>query len=67
MSLHDYRQAHDIGRNPDNTFASMIMAAAIKADKRNSDVLKEAFPAIWNETEKRFSAPGGRLPGEEAR
>ncbi|MBN1422404.1 MAG: hypothetical protein JXP34_26750 [Planctomycetes bacterium] len=64
MSLYDYRISREISKH-DPPFAALIMAAMRKADSRNVELLRAAWPAIWQELYERYHAPGGLLPGEE--
>jgi hypothetical protein len=59
MSLYDYEQAQGLRGE---SFATLIMAAALCADSINLVYLRNAFPRLVNEAEARFNAPGGRLP-----
>ena len=51
MSLYDYQKSKEIATE-DQTFTSLIMAAAWKADTENYGKLKAAFPEIIEELEK---------------
>lgn len=61
MSLHEYQisQLIDIQDRP---FYALIMAAMRQADTLNLEKLQRAFPLTWAEFERRYHAPGGRLP-----
>lgn len=64
MSLYDYKKSQEILlTNP--SFASLIMATAKKARIYNFGKLKELFPRITGEYEKRKHAPGGFLDGDK--
>ena len=63
MSYHDYRLSQGIAA-ADPSFDSLIMAAYRKADTRNAEKLKAAFPEIVQELQARYDAPGGYI-GEE--
>ena len=63
MSYFDYRVCLDVTAR-DYPFYSLIMAAMMRADTRNIELLKQAFPATWAELDARYHAPGGRLDGE---
>lgn len=43
---------------------ALIMAAMRRADSFNARILQAAFPELWAETQARYDAPGGRLPGD---
>lgn len=60
MSLHDYRVSQRLATD-DYSFAALIMAAMRRADSGNAQVLKRAFPEIWDELVSRYLAPGGVL------
>jgi hypothetical protein len=51
MSLYDYQKSKEIAAE-EPSFASLIMAAAWKADTLNYGKLKAAFPEIIEELEK---------------
>ena len=63
MSLIDYNQSQKIGAQG-FYFYALIMAAMRKADTENLWKLQEAWPAIWDELQARYNAPGGLLDGE---
>ena len=65
MSLYDYNDCLGINRD-DPPFYALIMAAMLRADTGNADRLKAAFPETWAELDRRYNAPGGRLPEDEA-
>lgn len=61
MSLYDYqhsRQLYAAG----HSFYSLVMAAMRQADAANLDLLRAAFPAVWDELQQRYQVPGGVLP-----
>lgn len=60
MSLYDYRESSELSKN-DPGFYSLIMAAMRKADSRNIELLKSAWPETWQELYARYHAPGGLL------
>ncbi len=51
MSLYDYQKSKEISAE-EPSFASLIMAAAWKADTLNFGKLRAAFPEIIEELEK---------------
>lgn len=65
MSLYDYNAALGIKRT-DPPFYALIMAAMLRADTKNTALLKAAFPDTWDELDQRYHAPGGRLPEDGA-
>ena len=64
MSLYDYRMSQDIAKQG-YPFYALIMAAMRQGDNENVEKLKDAWPLLWDEMFKRYSAPGGLLVGEE--
>ena len=60
MSLFDYRKAVDLYYK-DTPFYSLIMAAMLKADDKNTALLKGAWPEVWGELDARYNARGGIL------
>jgi len=60
MSLFDFRKAVELKRK-DVPFYALIMAAMMRADHINSHLLKSAWPEVWEETSRRYNAPGGIL------
>lgn len=65
MSLYDYRQSISIS-SQDHPFYAIIMTAMRQADDDNVEILREAFPEVWDELNERYNAPGG-LIGEEVK
>ena len=63
MSYYDYFESQKISAK-DPPFASLIMSAIRKADSKNTIILENAFPKIFNELKIRYWAPGGLLPDE---
>lgn len=64
MSLYDYEQSKYIEKMQ-FPFYAIVMAAMRQADSDNLDRLKEAFPHVWKELQRRYNAPGGELPEDE--
>lgn len=64
MSYHEYMVSREIERR-DFPFYSLIMAAMRKADDKNIEKLKYAWPDVWTELFQRYHAPGGFLEGEK--
>jgi hypothetical protein len=64
MSLYDYLVSVKISAQ-DQPFYALIMAAMRQADDRNVELLKAAFPAVWDELRRRYRAGGGILPEDE--
>lgn len=65
MSYEDYKIGQRIGATYDSdNFYGVIQGAMRLADSDNIQKLKAAFPAQWEEVNKRYHAPGGKLPDE---
>ncbi len=65
MSLFDWNKASRWFKD-DEPFNALIMGAALRADSTNLERLRMVFPEIIEETERRYNAPGGELPGDRA-
>lgn len=63
VSLYDYRISRELAES-EPPFAALIMAALRKADSYNAYALRSAFPAICEELQARYDAPGGVLPSD---
>ena len=63
LSLHEYKTALRLHRD-DTPFYALIMAATMGADSLNLERLRSAFPGHVEETQRRWQAAGGILPGE---
>ncbi len=63
MTRIDYHIALEL-KNSDTPFYALIMAAMMRADSENIEILKAGWPAVWRETQARWKAPGGALTGE---
>ncbi|MBA7575938.1 hypothetical protein ES695_05905 [Candidatus Atribacteria bacterium 1244-E10-H5-B2] len=57
MSLYDYQKSKEIAAK-EPSFATLIMAAAWKADTLNFGRLRLAFPEIIKDLEKRYFRGG---------
>jgi hypothetical protein len=66
MSRIDYHLAVDL-KNADVPFYALVMAAMMRADSDNIEILKTGWPEVWREVQARWKAPGGALTGEVAR
>lgn len=53
VSLYDYRKALELSAD-DPPFASLIMAAMLKGDTNNVRLLREAWPDLWAELDRRY-------------
>ena len=60
MSAYDYNLSRQLVME-DPPFYAIIMAAMRKADSNNLEHLIRAFPAVWQELQARYAAPGGVL------
>ena len=63
MNRYDYLMSLEIAKK-DYPFYALIMAAMRQADSNNLDLLRAMWPAVWDQLEDRYNAPGGYLPGE---
>ncbi len=63
MSFHEYQESRQLER-ADVSFYGLIMAAMRRADTDNLQLLRGAFPKVWDELQARYHAPGGILQGE---
>jgi hypothetical protein len=63
MTRIDYQIAVEL-KNSDTPFYALIMAAMMRADSENIEILKAGWPEVWRETQARWNAPGGALTGE---
>jgi len=63
MSHQDYERSRELADT--ERFFSLIMAAMRRADSVNEMILRAAFPAVWQQLQERYNAPGGLLPGEK--
>lgn len=64
MSYHEYKCSQKLATK-DYPFYALIMTAMRQADSDNIELLKLAFPHVWEELTARYNAPGGLLDGEE--
>ena len=64
MSHYDYKISQQIAAQ-DYPFYALIMAAMRKADTRNIELLRVAFPDTYRELKFRYNSPNGFLPEEE--
>lgn len=63
MSLHEYQRGVELNR-ADEPFYALIQAAMRKADSWNLAKLRAEWPAVWDELQARYHAPGGALTEE---
>jgi hypothetical protein len=61
VSLHEWRVAQTVRRAP---FYALIMAALLNADSDNAERLRECWPVVCDEAQRRYDAPGGLFEGE---
>jgi len=64
MSLYDYQVSIELERQ-DVPFYGLIMAAMRHADTDNLNALRAFWPAVWDELQARYNAPGGALNDAE--
>lgn len=64
MSLYDYEVSKQIVAM-NVPFYGLIMAAMRQADTDNLNALRAFWPAVWDELQARFNAPGGALNDAE--
>lgn len=62
MSYYDYEISRKLAA--EWSFYGLLMAAMRAADSINAELLRGAFPKVWDELQDRYNAPGGRLTGE---
>jgi len=63
MSYFDYKVSQELAAK-DYPFYALIMTAMRQSDSNNTVLLKHAWPDIWDELDKRYHAPGGKLEGD---
>ncbi len=63
MSYHEYIKGREIEAES-YPFYALIQAAMRQGDTNNVELLKAAWPKIWDELSKRYNAPDGILEGE---
>ena len=63
MSYFDYSVARELVAK-DVPFDALIMAAMQRADTTNAAMLRGMYPAVWDEVQARYNAPGAMLPGD---
>ena len=64
MSLYDYEISKQL-EAMDVSFYGLIMAAMRRADTDNLNALRAFWPAVWDELQARYNAPGGALNDAE--
>lgn len=64
MSLYDYEVSKQLAAM-DVPFYGLIMAAMRRADTNNLNALRAFWPAVWDELQARYKAPGGALNDAE--
>lgn len=60
MSQFEYEAGRRLAE-ADEPFYGLIQAAMRRADSQNAELLRAAWPEVWNELQRRYDAPGGRL------
>jgi len=64
MSIYEYKESQQISQG-DPSFYALIMSAMRKADTKNNELLKRAWPELHAEMRARYNAPAGALSEEE--
>ena len=64
MAFYEYTVSGELQRR-DIPFYALIMAAMRRADSHNLELLKSMFPETWEELQRRYHSPGGRLEHEQ--
>lgn len=65
MSLHDYHLGMQLAaKHDDDDFYGIVQALMRLADTDNLNMLKQCWPQVWEELQKRYNAPDGRLPSD---
>lgn len=62
-TVHDYEYARRLVAQ-DPPFWALVIAAMRRADTNNERALREAFPQVWEELDRRYHAPMALLEGE---
>ena len=65
MSFDEYHEGRRIAAQ-NYPFYAIIQAAMRQADTDNLQKLKQEWPEVWEDLDKRWHAPGGYLPGESS-
>ena len=63
MSYYDYKKGQEIAAQ-DYPFYALIQAAMRQADNYNLAKLGAEWPAVFDELQARYHAPGGRLESD---
>lgn len=63
LNLIDYEISKRLSA-ADLPFQALIAAAIRKADTEHLMALRRIFPELFDDLQKRYSAPGGLLPGD---
>ena len=67
MSLYDYKVGQRVVTEyGDDEFYGLVQALMRLADTDNLQRLKIDWPDVWDDLQRRYNAPDGILPGEEA-
>lgn len=63
MSLYDYQTSKELS-NKGYPFYALIMTAMRQAASENLKILRISFPSVWEELQKRYNTPKGKLEGD---
>ena len=67
MSLYDYERSRELElKLSGEPFYALLMVCFRRADTRNYEMLKLAFPHVEAELKQRYHSPGGVTPAEAA-
>lgn len=62
MSLYDWKWAQDFDcKNCDPPFYGLLFVLIRRADTLNLELLRQAWPELVEEAQRRYNARGGRL------
>ena len=58
----DYKQSRQLDGEIDASYYALLMLVMRRSDTKNAAKLKEAFPEVYADLQRRYGAPGGVLP-----
>lgn len=62
-SVYDYQISQQLAVQ-DLPFYGLLFALIRRADTRNTELIRQAWPEVYDEFVTRYNSPGGWLPGE---